>query len=101
MDKPIFYLIIIALILTFSLSALGVGISKEKGALKIHIESVVVDTHNDTMMTILDDETWLPLIDIRDNTDKQIDIPKMRAGNLRVPFLLPTLQPIMAIQTKV
>lgn len=86
MDKPISYLIIIVLILTFSLSALGVGLSREKSAFKIHIDSVVVDTHNDTMMTILDDETWLPLIDIRNKTDKQIDIPKMRAGNLKVPF---------------
>ena len=55
-------------------------------ALKLHTDSIVVDTHNDTMMRIIDEETWLPVTDIRYDTNNHIDIPKMRAGNLRVAF---------------
>ena len=59
---------------------------KEMNALKLHTDSIVVDTHNDTMMRIIDEETWLPVTDIRYDTNNHIDIPKMRAGNLRVAF---------------
>lgn len=86
MIKKKYMLIILAtVILGFSIKSIAT-IVKEMNSLKLHIDSVVVDTHNDTMMRIIDDTTWLPKIDIRNETENQIDIPKMRAGNLRVAF---------------
>ena len=46
----------------------------------------IVDSHNDTMMKIVDEKTWLPIIDIREETALQIDIPKMKEGNLGVGY---------------
>jgi membrane dipeptidase len=82
---------IIALVLAFSILIIGTAFvySKRNGVmipLKLHIESVVVDSHNDTMMKIVDEETWLPSVDLRGDTDLQIDLAKLRAGNLSVPF---------------
>ena len=54
--------------------------------MKIHFNSIVVDGHNDTMMNIIDEKTWLPIIDIGDETSNHIDIPKLKAGGLNVPF---------------
>jgi membrane dipeptidase len=81
----------IALILAFSMLALGSAFvyTKRDGVmipLKLHIDSVVVDSHNDTMMKIVDEETWLPSIDLRGDTQLQVDFKKLRAGNLSVPF---------------
>lgn len=83
--KTFKYSIIALLILGFSITPLATKL-KEMNGLKLHIDSIVVDTHNDTMMKIIDEETWLPITDIRYNTENHIDIPKMRAGNLRVAF---------------
>ncbi len=64
-------------------SALSYG---EKETSKIHYNSIVIDSHNDTMMTVIDEETWLPKINIGENTKNHIDIPKLKAGGLDVPF---------------
>lgn len=48
--------------------------------------SIIVDSHNDTMMKCIDEETWLPKIDIGKSTDNHIDIPKLKKGRLNVPF---------------
>lgn len=85
MKKSVIYIIVAFLIFSFSTRPLANKI-KEMNALKLHIDSFVVDSHNDTMMKIIDEETWLPVIDIRNETNNHIDIPKMRAGNLRVAF---------------
>lgn len=82
---------LLALILALSMLVLGTAFvyTKRDGVmipLKLHIDSVVVDSHNDTMMKIVDEMTWLPVIDIREETDLQIDLKKLRAGNLSVPF---------------
>lgn len=53
---------------------------------KIHYNSIVVDGHNDTMMKILDEETWLPIVDIGNITDNHIDIPKLLDGGINVAF---------------
>lgn len=79
------YLIIILLILGASISSTAIRY-KESNALKLHVDSVIVDTHNDAMSKIVDENTWLPVTDIRYNTNNHIDIPKMRAGNLKVGF---------------
>lgn len=82
---------IVALVLAFSILILGTAFvySKRNGVvipLKLHIDSVVVDAHNDTMMKIVDEKTWLPAIDLREDTILQVDLAKLRAGNLSVPF---------------
>lgn len=83
--KFLVYVIIIMIIFSFATNPLAISI-KEMNALKLHIDSVVVDSHNDSMMLVVDEKTWLPKINIRENTNNHIDIPKMRAGNLRVGF---------------
>lgn len=54
--------------------------------LKIHFDSIVVDTHNDTMMKVIDEETFLPKMDIGENTENHIDIPKFKRGGINVGF---------------
>lgn len=53
---------------------------------KVHYNSIVVDGHNDTMMKIIDEETWLPVLDIGKLTDNHIDIPKLLDGGINVAF---------------
>lgn len=82
---------IVALVLAFSTLINGTAFvySKRNGVmipLKLHIDSVVVDAHNDTMMKIIDEKTWLPAVDLRKDSNLQIDLIKLRAGNLSVPF---------------
>lgn len=62
------------------------GVSKVANPLKLHIDSVLVDSHNDTMMRIVREDNWLPEVDIGEKTDLQADLPKLRAGNISVPF---------------
>lgn len=54
--------------------------------IKIHERSIVVDSHNDTMAKVVDDKTWLPKVDIGKETKFDIDISKLKAGGLDVPF---------------
>lgn len=79
------FLVIILLIMSISPISMSVS-STSKNQIKVHYDSIVVDTHNDTMMKVIDSITWLPKIDIKDNTKNHIDIPKLRAGGLNVPF---------------
>jgi membrane dipeptidase len=60
--------------------------AKDSTALDIHFNSTVVDSHNDTMMKVVDPNTWLPATDIKNNTPFHIDIPKLHEGGLNVPF---------------
>ncbi|MRX73316.1 membrane dipeptidase [Bacillus lacus] len=60
--------------------------AKELDAKAIHFQSVVADSHNDTMMKAVNPDTWLPQTDIRGNTSFHIDIPMLHAGGLDVPF---------------
>ena len=62
-------------------------ILKPGQAEKIHFDAVVVDTHNDTMMKVVDPTTWLPSVNIGEGqTTFHIDIPKMQQGGLDVAF---------------
>lgn len=47
---------------------------------------IILDSHNDTMMKVVDDKTWLPKVDLGKNTSFHIDIPKLRKGGLNIPF---------------
>ena len=53
---------------------------------RIHSSSIVVDGHNDTMMKIIDEESWLPIVDIGKSTGFHIDIPKLQKGEVNVGF---------------
>ena len=55
-------------------------------AATIHENAVVVDSHNDTMMKVLDSLTWLPKNDIGLPTTFQLDLPKAKTGGLDVAF---------------
>lgn len=49
---------------------------------KLHMDSVVVDTHSDTPLRILNLKTWLPENDIGRSTANQVDLPKLKAGGV-------------------
>ncbi len=54
--------------------------------MQLDIGTIIVDSHNDTMSRVIDEETWLPLVDVGQDTEFHIDIPKMKTGNLRAGF---------------
>lgn len=85
MRKFIFYLLIISMIFSFLKPSLSITYSK-RDDLRIHFDSIVIDSHNDTMMTVIDDKTWLPKVNIGKSTANHIDISKLKAGGLNVPF---------------
>jgi len=84
--KKLPYYLLIGILVPSLLSTASTITNKERVPLKLHIDSIVVDSHNDTMMKIVDENTWLPVVDIRENTDFHIDIPKLRAGNVKVAY---------------
>ncbi|KKK36703.1 membrane dipeptidase [Mesobacillus campisalis] len=75
-----------ALLLSAVLPASQAVTAKQLSARDIHFNTTVVDSHNDTMMKAVNPVTWLPETDIGGNTDFHIDIPKLQAGGLNVPF---------------
>ncbi|WP_053363256.1 dipeptidase [Bacillus sp. FJAT-27251] len=75
-----------ALLLSAVLPAGQAVTAKQLSARDIHFNTTVVDSHNDTMMKAVNPVTWLPETDIRENTEFHIDIPKLQAGGLNVPF---------------
>jgi len=60
----------------------------DASAEEIHFGAIVVDTHNDTMMKVIDEVTWLPVINLGESTppDFQLDLEKARSGGLDVAF---------------
>ena len=73
----------------------------EEDALNIHKNAIVVDTHNDTMMKVIDKTTWRPVVNIREATPFHIDIPKLEQGGLDVPFFAAYTAPYMTPDKKV
>lgn len=47
---------------------------------------ITIDSHNDTMLHVIDEETWLPKTNLGENTSFHIDIPKLKKAGLNVPF---------------
>lgn len=64
----------------------SLAVSKQANNANIHRNAIVVDSHNDTMTKVIDEETWLPKVDIGKPTDFHIDIEKLKVGGLKVPF---------------
>ena len=63
MKKPI--ILLMALLIAGGFSSAQEGSATGRNSLKLHIESIVADGHNDTMLRIIDEESWLPRDDIR------------------------------------
>ncbi|GIN19428.1 MAG TPA: membrane dipeptidase [Bacillus bacterium] len=83
MKKKLFYLVLTVLfVLSYSTSALAKPMSPEE----IHFNSIITDGHSDTMSNVVDSSTWLPKVDIGKDTPFEVDIPKLQAGGLNVPF---------------
>lgn len=77
---------LITILLTFFLSNPSYGLKDKINKPKIHCDSIVIDGHNDTMLKVIDEKTWLPKVNIGDNTNFHIDISKLNKGGLNVPF---------------
>ncbi|WP_346353343.1 dipeptidase [Azotosporobacter soli] len=73
----------------------------QEEALAVHKRATIVDTHNDTMMKVIDKNTWLPLVNIREATSFHIDIPKLEQGGLNVPFFAAYTAPYLSTDNKV
>lgn len=86
MKKLLYGILAVVLTLSYAFTYQEKGYAKEETARDIHFNSTVVDSHNDTMMKVVDPVTWLPSTDIRGNTGFHIDIPKLHEGGLNVPF---------------
>ncbi|MFA1822859.1 dipeptidase [Virgibacillus oceani] len=86
MQKRFLFLLFVVFFLCFSsISALAKPTPGQDADL-IHSNATVVDGHIDTMMHIIDDDTWLPAVDIGEDTSLHVDIPKLQSGGLNAPF---------------
>lgn len=52
----------------------------DETAAEIHRAAVVIDTHCDTVLKIVDADTWLPKVNISQKTSFMVDIAKLQAG---------------------
>jgi len=52
----------------------------------IKMERLFIDGHNDTMMRVIDQDTWEPVVDIGGATDFHIDLDKLQKGGLSAPI---------------
>lgn len=50
----------------------------------IHKNALIIDTHNDTVLKIIDKDTWLPKINIAGKTSFMVDLPKLQAGGVDI-----------------
>ena len=82
MNKKFIKFICGALILSSFTSTKALAVSNKN----MNKTSIVVDSHNDTMMLVVDENTWLPKTNIKNNTNFHIDIPKLKKGGLNVGF---------------
>ncbi|MDW7671574.1 MAG: dipeptidase [Bacillota bacterium] len=64
--------------------ALPANLSAEE----MHMNAIVVDTHNDTMMKVVDETSWFPVIDLGSPAaaEFQLNLVKAREGGLKVAF---------------
>lgn len=63
------------------LTALGIG-AISLGTIAEPAPFVVIDAHNDTVQTLLDDDAAFD----RKSPDRELDLPRLRAGGVTVPF---------------
>lgn len=85
MENLLIYILLITILILF-LTQSSYGIERTGKDTNPNDKLIIVDGHNDTMMKIIDEKTWLPKIDIGNDTNLHIDIPKLKKGGLNVPF---------------
>ncbi|WP_087972335.1 dipeptidase [Oceanobacillus rekensis] len=68
------------------ISTLHPALYQEENIEDIHSASIIMDSHVDTMMNIINEDTWLPETDLGEETSLHIDIPKMQKGGLNAGF---------------
>lgn len=68
--------------------------------LDLHKEFIVIDMHNDTMMKLVDEESWLPFMDLSSDSKNHIDLNKMKKGNLSVGFFAAYNEPYSGLAQK-
>lgn len=83
MKKKLLYLVATVLLVLFQAP---VALGKSDSPHDIHFDSIITDGHSDTMSKVIDPETWLPSVNIGQNTPFEVDIPKLQTGGLHVPF---------------
>ena len=79
---------LVSLLLVTLLMISGIGIVYGNNAWdyeRIHFNSTVVDTHNDTMMRVINSTSWQPEYDLY-NLNRQINLQKVHEGGLDVGF---------------
>ncbi|OEH54831.1 membrane dipeptidase [Oceanobacillus sp. E9] len=86
MRKKLLYLVVAILFLSITSTSALAKHDPGQDAQNLHFNSIVVDGHNDTMMKVVNEETWLPETDIGDETSFQLDIPKLQTGGIDAPF---------------
>ena len=50
------------------------------------MKEIIIDGHNDTMMHLIDEKTWLPIGHIGEKNDLHIDLHKLEKGGLNAPI---------------
>ena len=50
------------------------------------MKDIIIDGHNDTMMHLIDEKTWLPIGHIGEKNDLHIDLHKLEKGGLNAPI---------------
>ncbi|WP_255454335.1 dipeptidase [Oceanobacillus sp. AG] len=86
MKKSFLFLFFLGIFIVFPSNSALAELIHTKATDPVSFDPTIVDSHNDTMMQIIDDETWLPIINIGEDTPLELDIPKAKEGGLDVAF---------------
>ncbi|SFB21839.1 membrane dipeptidase [Lentibacillus halodurans] len=86
MQRKFLYLVVAILFLSFTSTSVLAQPVEVQDTESIHFDATVIDGHNDTMMKVINEDTWLPETDIGDETSFQLDIPKLQTGGIDAPF---------------
>jgi len=86
MQKMFFSMIVAILVLSFHSNSVVARHIHTETTDSLNYNSIIVDGHTDTMMKVIDEDTWLPKTDIGNETAFQLDIPKAKAGGVNAPF---------------
>ncbi|WP_052360633.1 dipeptidase [Oceanobacillus manasiensis] len=86
MNMKLFYIILSIFLVLPNSRALLSEVKGGKGMMGSNTADIIVDGHQDTMYQSIDSETWLPTTDIGQETNFEVDIPKLQKGGLNVPF---------------
>ncbi|WP_164215815.1 dipeptidase [Virgibacillus sp. YIM 98842] len=78
---------IIMLALTMKTPLITMMDMKQWSPAEVYENMIIVDSHIDTLMKVVDDDTGMPAVDIGGETDFEVDIPKLKDGGLHVPFM--------------